>query len=82
MADDKKYRELGSVEAYHNELNVEEFPEGPYGAAHNEEKLGKTSPWMEGQRRTSAFTYENKEFHEGLERQSPDTHPTHDEADS
>lgn len=80
MPNDKEsYHELDSVIAYHNELNNEEFPEGPYGAVYNEEKLGKTSPWLPGQHITSAFTYENREFHEGLDRQEPNSHPTHDE---
>lgn len=66
-------------DAYRSKLRPEEFPEGPYGAATNEEHLAKSTPWKPGQYRSSAFTYENKEFHEGLERQDPSTHPTHDE---
>jgi hypothetical protein len=76
---EEKYQELNTVIAYHTELSLEEFPEGPYGAAHNEEKLGKNSPRIPGQHSLSAFTYENKEFHEGLEREMPGSHPTHDD---
>jgi hypothetical protein len=41
--------ELELVEAYTQDLTLEEFPEGPYGATTNEVKLGKTSPWKAGQ---------------------------------
>jgi hypothetical protein len=78
---DKKptYKELNSVIAQQDELNNEEFPEGSYRAAYNEEKLGKTSPWLHGQHATSAFTYEDRERHAGLD---PDSHPTHAEKES
>jgi hypothetical protein len=84
MKDDKPtYKELDTVIAQHNELNKEEFPEGPYGAAYNEEKLGKTSPWLPGQHVISAFTYEDRQRHAGLDRNvPPDSHPTHAETES
>lgn len=74
-----KSKRLDVDDAYQSKLRPEEFPEGPVGAATNEKHLGKSTPWKKGQYRTSAFTYENKEFHEGLERQGPSRHPTHDE---
>lgn len=73
-----QYKRLDVDDAYRSKLRPEEFPEGAYGAE-KEEQLGKSTPWKPGQRRASAFTYENKEFHEGLERQDPNRHPTHDE---
>jgi hypothetical protein len=59
-------------------IQPEEFPDGPYGAAHNQ-KLGKSTPWEPGQQIHSAFTYEMREFHEGLERDYPGSHPRRDE---
>lgn len=59
----------------------EEFPEGPVGAATNEEELGKSTPWKNNQRPLSAFNYQDKEFHAGLDgRKSPGSHSKHDES--
>jgi len=41
--------ELAIVQAHVLDLAIEEFPEGPYGAATNEAKLGKVSEWKQGQ---------------------------------
>lgn len=41
--------ELAIVQAHTLDLAIEEFPEGPYGAATNEKKLGKVSEWKIGQ---------------------------------
>ena len=71
--------DLSTVQSQRNEMLLEEFPEGPYGAATNEVKLGKTSDWEEGQHTTSAFTYETRHFHDHLIRQDPGFHPTHDD---
>lgn len=76
---EEMHRELSTVKSLHSDLIPEEFPEGPYGAATHEKKLGKSSPWRPGQHTTSAFTYEMREFHEGLPRESPGSHPTHDD---
>lgn len=59
------------VEAMRVELANEEFPEGPYGSAFETEALGKSTPWKEGQLSANAFDFENKELHEGLERDYP-----------
>jgi len=72
------YRELKTVESQRNELVPEEFPEGPVGAA-TSYQLGKSSPWRPGQHAGPQFTYEMREFHEGLQREMPGSHPTHDE---
>lgn len=41
--------ELWQVQSQGYDLAIEEFAEGPYGAAHNAERLGKTSEWKDGQ---------------------------------
>ncbi|WAH38919.1 hypothetical protein [Alicyclobacillus dauci] len=41
--------ELWAVQSSAYDLASEEFPEGPYGAAHNETRLGKVSDWKPGQ---------------------------------
>ncbi|MBD1370869.1 hypothetical protein IC620_00645 [Hazenella sp. IB182357] len=79
MNEQKKWRDLGTVESQRDELVPEEFPEGPVGAATNEARLGKDSPWREGQHASPRFTYEVREFHAGLKRQFPGSHPTHDD---
>ncbi|GLG00885.1 hypothetical protein Alches_09240 [Alicyclobacillus hesperidum subsp. aegles] len=51
--------ELWQAQATTYDLAVEEFPEGPYGAATNEKRLGKTSPWLEGQMVSGRFRDSN-----------------------
>jgi hypothetical protein len=75
-----KYSELSTVESQRNELIPEEFPEGAYGMSLPTETIGKSGPWREDQRRTSAYGFENKDLHEGMPRQYPPDHHTHDEA--
>ncbi len=79
MRQTRKYRDVKTVESQWNDLVPEEFPDGPYGSIREPEHLGKTSPWRETQHASSGFTYENREFHEGIPRQFPGSHPTHDE---
>jgi hypothetical protein len=79
---DDNHRELKSVESQHNELVPEEFADGPYGAATHPDKLGKSSPWTSAQHAAPQFTYEMREFHEGIARQMPGSHPTHDEPET
>lgn len=68
------------VKSQRNEILQEEFPEGPYGAATNEARLGKSTPWEPGQHSTSTrFTYETREFHENMQRLTPGSHPIHDD---
>lgn len=74
----KAYTDFSNVETGDNYLIPEDTPEGPYGSPVNK-KLGKTTPWHEGQRRMSAFTYENKSLHQNLPRQDPGSHPPHDD---
>ncbi|MFC2947161.1 hypothetical protein [Virgibacillus sediminis] len=76
-----KYSDFSTVDRVRNELIPEEFPEGPFGSAINEEQAvqGKSSPWKEGQQRQSAFTYPSEDLHDDLPRQTPGAHPLHDE---
>jgi len=74
------YTDLATVESRRNDLAAEEFPEGPYGSSLRQESAGKSKPWRIDQRPPSRFTYENRDLHEGLERQTPGSHATHDEA--
>lgn len=75
------YTDFSNVETKNNYVFPEEYPEGPYRAAKQNKKLGKTSPWHEGQRSMSAFNYEFKSLHQNLPRQDPGAHPTHDDPD-
>ncbi|MGC4378736.1 hypothetical protein WD019_17705 [Fictibacillus sp. Mic-4] len=59
----------------------EEFPEGPVGSPVNM-KLGKSTPWEGNERHYTPFNYEYKNLHEGLERQMPGAHVTHDDPDT
>ncbi|MEJ8544027.1 hypothetical protein [Brevibacillus borstelensis] len=81
--DNKPYSELSTVESQRNEILQEEFPEGPYGAATNEARLGKATGWEPGQHSTSTrFTYETRQMHKDLPRQLPGAHPVHDNPDA
>lgn len=75
------YNDVKTVESMRNEVIPEEFAEGPYGAATNEDVLGKESPWRASQHAAPQFTYEMRELHEGIPRQIPGRHPTHDDPD-
>lgn len=77
--DNTPYSELSTVESQRNEIIHEEFPEGPYGAATDEVRLGKATGWEKGQHVISNFTYEDREFHQNQPRHDPASHPTHDD---
>ncbi|MCY7912519.1 hypothetical protein [Bacillus haynesii] len=79
--DDKK--EMSNVETQRNFLTAEEFPEGAYGAAQGKDEpvKNKNTPWKEDQQYYSNFTYEFRNLHQGMPRQYPGAHPTHDEED-
>jgi hypothetical protein len=70
------YTDLATVESQRNDLTAEEFPEGPYGSNLNSETLGKSTPWRQDQRPPNSFTYENRELHEGIDRDYPGDHET------
>ncbi len=73
------YTDVASVESQRNDLIAEEFPEGPYGSPLRSDYLGKSTPWREDQRPPNRFAYENRALHEGLPRNDPPAHLTHDE---
>lgn len=75
------YTDFANVETQRNFLTAEEFPEGPFGSpiGQDEPVQNKNTPWQEGQQYYSAFTYENRNLHEGLPRQMEGAHPTHDD---
>lgn len=56
--EDGQSPELSYVEAQQDDLMLEEFPDGAYGANANY-KLGKSTPWRKGQRSVSAHRDQN-----------------------
>jgi hypothetical protein len=74
------YTDLATVESQRNDLTAEEFPEGPYGSNIINETLGKSTPWRQDQRPPNRFTYENRELHEGIDRDYPGDQGTNDES--
>lgn len=79
----KDYQELSTVQKQHDALIPEEFPEGAYGSdiGENSPVSGKSTDWEEGQQRTSAFTYADKEQHKKLQRRVPGAHPLEKKGD-
>ncbi|MDQ0219661.1 cytosolic protein [Peribacillus cavernae] len=84
MDKEEAHHDFANVEKQRDYLTAEEFPEGSYGAARGKSDPveNKSTPWEEGQRYYSAFTYENKSLHENLPRQYDGAHPMHDDPDS
>lgn len=82
MADkEKQHFDFSNVEKQRNYLAAEEFPDGPFGSPirQDEPVQLKSTSWKDGQRRYSAFNYENKSLHQDLPRQMAGSHPTHDD---
>ncbi|WP_248930253.1 hypothetical protein [Paenibacillus hamazuiensis] len=67
----QRYTDFRNVESQRNDLTAEEFPEGPYGSGSLVESIGKSTPWREDQRSQNAYTYENRNLHEGIPRDHP-----------
>lgn len=74
----KKYKELENVRYQRRAIQAEEFPDGAYGAAI---PSGSTASRQEDEFPVSSFTYANRTFHAGLERDVPGSHPTHSETE-
>jgi len=74
--------ELSTVQSQRNDLQPEEFPEGPYGASLPLRAIGKSSPWLHNQHAPNAFGYENRELHEGMPRDYPGDYVPSDEVPS
>ena len=79
--DRRIYTDFSNVESQRNFLTAEEYPEGAYGSPINKDELvqNKSTPWLPGQRKHSAYNYENKTLHEGMPRQMDGAHPPHDD---
>ncbi len=76
-----KKRELETVLSQRSEIIPQEFPEGAYGAPDDVVPTAKTTPWNVEMHAAPQFSYENRTFHAGLERDHPDSHPTHSETE-
>ncbi|EFM11591.1 conserved hypothetical protein [Paenibacillus curdlanolyticus YK9] len=66
-----RYTDFAAVESQRNDLNLEEFPEGPYGADLHPATVSKSQPWRIDQQNASRFDYENHALHAGMERDYP-----------
>ncbi|MEK3881773.1 hypothetical protein [Paenibacillus sp. PL2-23] len=69
--DRDSYMDVSTVESQRNDLALEEFPEGPYGATLLSESLGKSSPWRMNRKASERFGYENRTLHRGIGRDYP-----------
>ncbi|WP_028401590.1 hypothetical protein [Bacillus panaciterrae] len=78
--EDEQYTDFAAVEAQHQYVIPEEFPEGPYGSSINS-KLGKSTPWGKDQKTHKALSYDYEKPYEETERQYPDAAPTLDNPD-
>ena len=76
-----QYTDFSNVVKQNMFLASEEFPEGSYGNATGDDRpvTNKDTPWIEGQKYTSGFAYEDRTLHQHLPRQFPGAHPTHDD---
>jgi hypothetical protein len=61
----EKSVDLTYIHAARQTIQIEEFPEGPYGSATTEAKPGKVTPWEAGQQVATRFKDENPQFSRG-----------------
>ncbi|SFS50166.1 hypothetical protein [Paenibacillus sp. BC26] len=65
------YTDVKTVESQRNDMNAQEFPDGPYGSRIVAESLSTNKPWRVDQRPPNRFDYENRELHAGIYRDYP-----------
>jgi hypothetical protein len=63
--------DIATVESQRNDLSLEEFPEGPVGAASSLGRIMKSSHRRKEQRTSHRFGYENHNLHKNLPRNYP-----------
>lgn len=67
----RRYTDVSTVQSRRNDLAAEEFPEGPYGSGLIADTPGKSEPWRVDQHAAMPYGYENKQLHEGIDRDYP-----------
>lgn len=74
---EKEYSDVSTVKSRKEHLMPKEYPEGPYGSPirSDDPVEGKSTAWVEGQKRQSAFAYADRDLHEHTPRQTPGAHP-------
>lgn len=77
----KRFSDVSNASNMDDMLIPEEFPEGSYGAEKNQHTKveSKSTEWKDGQQRTSAYVYADRDQHDDLPRRTPGAHPLHDE---
>lgn len=77
----KEHSDFSNVTKMNNELIPEEYPEGAFGSpiGADDPVFSKSTPWVEGQRRKSAYIFPDKDQHADLPRKTPGAHFPHSE---
>ncbi|MCR6111967.1 hypothetical protein HXA35_16685 [Bacillus sp. A301a_S52] len=77
VSKDPDTKDFQAVEKNREEIIPEGTPDGAYGSPYAPSEAS-TNGLKPDRRAISAFTYENRELHEGNKRKDPGAHPTHD----